>query len=375
MPRPGSYGTGTGRRTAGNIAYVTHAPRLMRPVMRSRYSGSVHDENYKKLFSFPRMVEDLLRSLLPGAWPDEIDFSTLQKLSAEYVSDKLRKRRGDTVWRVRLHRGWLHVLVLLEFQSTGDPDMALRILEYTAMLYRELRRNKALYQDGKRPPVLPVVLYNGAARWKAAVEVRELISPVGPSLAPYQPSQRYLVLDERHVGDDALPRGNLMAAVIGLEQSRSPADLVRVVDVLRERLRDPRDDELRRAFIEWVRWMAERLTPGDTKLPPMRTLEDVRMTLIERVSQWPKQWFQEGLEQGLEQGLERGIEHERALLCRMASSRFGSAAAEHLSVSLARITDPDRLADVGDWLVHCDTGEEFLARVGPPADEQDRCDG
>ena len=55
-------------------------------------------------------------------------------------------------------------------------------------------------------------------------EVEDLIVPVGPCLAPYQPSQRYLVLDERHMEEDDLPRRNLMmTAVVRLEQSCSPA--------------------------------------------------------------------------------------------------------------------------------------------------------
>ena len=345
----------------------------------------MHDENYKRLFAFPRIVADLVRVLLPGDQLVAFDFATLEKLSSEYVSDELRNRRGDAVWRLRSRDGWLHVLVLLEFQSTDDSDMALRILEYTALLYRELRRNEALGPDGKRPAVLPVVLYNGPTRWKAAMDVADLITPVGPSLAPYQPSQRYFVLDEQHVGDDDLPGSNLMAAVIGLEQSRSPADLVRVVDTLRERLRDSDDAELRRAFAEWVWRLARRLVPeeGEEPLLVPTTLEDVRMTLEERVAQWPKQWIQEGLEQGLEQGIEQGLEqgieqgleHERALLLRQTTSRFGPDTAEHLSGTLARTADPERLADIGDWLVRCDTGEEFLARVGAPVDEQDGCDG
>ena len=325
----------------------------------------MHDENYKKLFAFPRMVEDLLRVLVTSEWIDEADFSSLRKLSAEYVSDELRRRHGDTVWRVRIGHSWLHVLVLLEFQSRDDPDMALRILEYTALLYRELARNKALDPDGLRPPVLPVVLYNGAARWKAALEVRELISPVGSSLSPYQPSQRYLVLDERHVEEDDWPSRNLMTAVVGLEQSRSSVDLIRVVDALQAWLSDPRDRELSRAFAQWVRRLERRLAPaGEEELPSAPTLEDVRMTLEERVSQWPVQWFEEGREQGLEQG----IEHERALLCRQAASRFGADTSAPLSAALAGIADPDRLADIGDWLVRCDTGEEFLARVSPTPD-------
>ena len=332
----------------------------------------MQDETYKKLFAFPRMVEDLLRALITSEWIDEADFSTLRKLSSEYVSDDLRRRQGDAVWRVRLGQGWLHVLVLLEFQSRDDADMALRILEYTALLYRELGRNRRLGADGLRPPVLPVVLYHGAARWKAALEVRELISPVGPSLAPYQPSQRYLVLDERRVEEDDLPSRNLMAAVVGLEQSRSLADLVRVVEALQEWLPDPRDAELKSAFAEWVRRLARRLAPvGGEDLPTARTLEDVRMNLEERVAQWPKEWLAQGIEQGLEQGLERGLEHERALLCRMAGSRFGADTSEQLSTVLAGVADQDRFADIGDWLVRCDTGQEFLARAASAANEQE----
>ncbi len=322
----------------------------------------VHDENYKRLFAFPRLVEDLLRVVGESEWLEETDFTSLRKLSSEYVSDDLRRRHGDTVWQVRLGRDWLHVLVLLEFQSRDDPDMALRILEYTTLLYRELRRNEALGRDGLRPPVLPIVLYNGAARWKAAREVRELIAPAGPYLSPYQPSQRYLVLDERHVDEDDLPRRNLMTAVVGLEQSRTPADLVRVVDALRERLRTPRDGELRRTFGNWVRRMAEVFMQdkvGD--LSPADELDEVRKTLVEHMGQWPAEWVRKGLEQGLE--------HERTLLCRMAASRFGADTSERLSPALARISNPDRLADVGDWLVRCDTAEEFLARALPSPDE------
>ena len=75
--------------------------------------------------------------------------------------------------------------------------MALRVLEYTAMLYRELMREGELGPDGLLPPVLPVVLYNGATRWRSATQVRDLVAPTGPALAAFQLSQRHLALDER----------------------------------------------------------------------------------------------------------------------------------------------------------------------------------
>ena len=93
--------------------------------------------------------------------------------------------------------------------------------------------------------------------------------------------------------------------------------------------------------------------------------------LAESVKEWTEQWFREGQEQGLEQGLERGREQglergraeERALLCRQASRKFGAETAERLSGLLARLTDPERLAEVGDWIIECGTGADLLDRA------------
>ncbi len=107
----------------------------------------------------------------------------------------------------------------------------------------------------------------------------------------------------------------------------------------------------------------------------MRTLEEVCMTLEERVAEWPKQWFREGVEQGREQGLEQGreqgIAQQRALLFRLATTRFGPETAGRLSEVLARVADPELLAEAGEWLVRCDTGAELLACVTSLADDGD----
>ena len=331
----------------------------------------MYDETYKRVFGFPRMVEDLLRGCVAGPWIDEIDFSTLRKLPAEYVSDELLTRHGDAVWRARLGDGWVHLLVLIEFQSRDEPRMALRILTYTGLLYQELVRNGAVAADEPLPPVLPVVLYNGAPPWRAVRDVGDLIAPAGPALSPYQPAQRYAVVDERRVREDDLPVGNLMTAVVRLENSRSPEDLLRTVDALRGRLDGPDDEGLRAAFVDWLRRVAEQVTPRGAALPPVQTLEELRMTVVERAAEWPRQWFQEGMEQGIEQGFARGLVHERALLRRQAASRFGEDTAERLAEVLARIGEPERLAEAGERLVRCDSGAELLAEVAGMADEGD----
>ena len=333
----------------------------------------MHDAAYKDLFSHPRMVEDLLRGFAAREWSDALDFSTLEKLPAEYVSDDLRRRHGDAVWRVRLReKAWLYLLVMLEFQSTADRYMAVRILVYTGLLYQDLIRRGALGPDGRLPPVLPVVLYNGRPRWKAPVEVADLIAPAGEALARFQPSQRYFLLDEGRWGEDDLPRRNLVSALVGLENSGSAESLSKVLAALSDWLRDSEDDELRRAFVEWVRQV---VLPGrfpGAALPAGQALEGGGAMLAESVKEWTEQWLREGREQGREQGLalglERGIERgraeERALLCRLAARKFDAETAERLSGLLARLSDPERLAEVGDWIIECGTGADLLDRAG-----------
>ena len=53
---------------------------------------------------------------------------------------------------------WLYLL-LLEFQSTVDRAMAVRMLAYTALLYQRLAADGTLRDPGALPPVLPVVIY------------------------------------------------------------------------------------------------------------------------------------------------------------------------------------------------------------------------
>ena len=183
------------------------------------------DSVYKRLYAFPRMVEDLLRSLFDSAELDA-DYGTLEKLPTEYVGEALQQRRGDTAWRLRARGsahprgraptasagGWLHVLVMLEFQAAADSAMALRVLEYTALLYGELLRRGGV-APGALPPVLPVVLYNGDAPWRPATEMRDLIAAPPPALAPCQPSQRHFVLDERRTRAEDLRLRELTWAV------------------------------------------------------------------------------------------------------------------------------------------------------------------
>jgi len=89
--------------------------------------------------------------------------------------------------------------------------------------------------------------------------------------------------------------------------------------------------------------------------------------LAERVMEWTQQWKEEGLREGrregLQQGLQQGLAAERALLVRQARRRFGEACAAALAPLLETCGEPEALAEVGEWIVTCDSEETLLARV------------
>ena len=86
--------------------------------------------------------------------------------------------------------------------------------------------------------------------------------------------------------------------------------------------------------------------------------------LAETVREWTEPW--------VEQGIEKGRAEERALLCRQAARKFEAAAGEQLAGALADVTDPVRLAQVGEWIIECGTAVELFARPrrhAPPQSE------
>ena len=131
-------------------------------------------------------------------------------------------RHADMLWRIRAtDETWLYLLVLLEFQSTIDRRMALRMLDYTVRVLQGIDEED-LGPVREYPPVLPLVIYNGERRWSAATDVRELFAPVPEELFEYLPRHRYLLIELQAVDLSLLPRENVLSMIAGLEQARSP---------------------------------------------------------------------------------------------------------------------------------------------------------
>ena len=154
--------------------------------------------------------------------------STLDRLPASFVTEHLGQRRADMLWRVQAVGGeWLYLLVLLEFQSTVETRMALRMLDYTIRILGALGREDR-GPRGVLPPVFPVVIYNGERPWTASTRTLELFAPVPEALVGCLPRHRYFLLDLRALDLSRLSSENVVSLVAMLEQAGSARQLERL---------------------------------------------------------------------------------------------------------------------------------------------------
>ena len=342
-----------------------------------------HDAAFKLMFSLPGMAESLIRMVASPELASALDFSTLERRPSELVDADLAKRLGDMLWRVTFRDGPQlqdgsrpYLVAMIEFQSTPEPRMAERIHEYTDKLMAELARNGTMQREGARPPVLPIVVYNGDRPWYGAGDLADLVAPVPAAreLAPFQLSQRYHRVDAGAGASADLPLDNWAAAPIRLQNSPTPADLM---SRLREEFaRFPgagEERELRAALYAWAGEIWRRLTGDEQKLPPLEAFEasqgekeNMPSFMETRIRQWRAEIAQqiaEGRAQGHAQGIELSRNEERGWLCRWAALKFGAETGERLAASLEQFRDPETLARVGDWIIECDTSAELFDRV------------
>lgn len=317
-----------------------------------------HDASYRLLFSHPQMVRDLLLGFVPGDWVRTLDFDSLEKMNGSYVTDDLRSRHADTIWRIRWGGDWLYIYLLLEFQSTVDRFMPVRILSYTSLLYQDLIKQRALGKDGRLPPVLPIVLYNGEPRWHAPTRLADLVQRCPAGLEGFQPNQAFLLLDEGAFDPDALsPLHNLVAALFRLEHRRSLDEVTEVLALLIDWLGAPEQDGLRRGFVEWLRRRLRHWVP-DVVLPEMHDLQEVHDMAQNMAEIWKEQYRQRFLQEGRLEGRQEGRqEGEFGMLSRLLTRRFGvlpeavvarmrSADSEQLELWGERVLDASSLDDV-----------------------------
>ena len=345
------------------------------------------DPTYKDIFGHAFMVEELMGWLVADlhgarALVDALDFSKLARVHEQSVfshAGRQRRRANDMVWRVPFRDrhehdtdAWLYLVVMLEFQSEVDFLMPLRIRSYVDSFHTERWRGKRFRATDRLAPVLPIVLYTGTSPWRAAPRAIDLVTPgasegsagetgIASRAHPVFAGDGYLVLDTLRVAADDLRQDNAAALLAALENP-TPERIAAQVATLCVRLNASELAPLREVILAWAQRVARQRIGLDLEVRDMvdvdqlHEYDDLEAYFAARRRAFAEEYRAEGIEQGLAA--------ERELLRRQAARKFDATTAERLAGLVAQIDDTRRLAQVGEWVIDCPTGDDLIARFG-----------
>jgi predicted transposase/invertase (TIGR01784 family) len=264
---------------------------------------NIHDSGYKLLFSNRTIFRQLLETFVDQPWVAELDFERAETVDKSFVSEHYKETESDLIYRLPWGKDELYIYVLMEFQSTVDRWMALRMLNYITNFYMDWV--KAHPEARKVPPLFPLLLYNGEARWSAAQTMAELVESE-PSLGDYAIGFRYFKLAANEFSREQLIGiGNIVSTLFFAE---SKPDMDLLIEQFVRVFEQSEDKRAISTFFNWFKQLAfhKRLNSTDFVLlaDAYRSAEEVQ----DMLQQTFEKWYQEGLEKGIEEGIEKGIE-------------------------------------------------------------------
>jgi len=253
-----------------------------------------HDVGYKKIFSNPKIVEELVASFVNESWVKDIDYTTLERIDKSFITEEFIERESDVIYRAHFKDKEVYIYLLLEFQSTIDRFMSLRMLRYICELYEHLVKTKGIKS---LPVVFPIMLYNGDARWTAPEKLSDLIDKSISS--EYIPEFRYYKISENELSKETLVKIKNFVSALFFAENSSRENLVEDLTVIRDMLRkeNPETIDL------FKNWLKNIFGAQKEIIEYIDNMQEEKTMLATTVKKYEEKLLQQGMQQGMQQGI------------------------------------------------------------------------
>jgi len=263
----------------------------------------IHDCGYKNFFSNPVTVKQLLTSFVNEDWVHNLDFNTLERMETSFVTDEFREKESDLIYKVQVQGKEVYIYILLEFQSTVDRFMALRMLRYITEFYEHLVKSQKL---NTLPSVFPLLLYNGDKKWTAPVDLGTLID--GNIPVEYIPAFRYHKIAENEFSKEMLLQVKNMVSALFYVENSIPEVLLKEIDTVAEMIKNEKPDEIT-IFTNWLRVIFQ--DKNEDIYHEIKHVEEIRTMFATKLEEYGEKLKKEALREGMHR---KAIQTAKALL-------------------------------------------------------------
>ena len=273
----------------------------------------LHDKSYKDLFSQKEIAIDLFKNVLKKDWSNKISKENLKLVNKSFVTSDYKESECDLVYEAEINENKIIFYILLEFQSTVDYRMPLRLLFYMCEILREYTKNRDLKRHDKNikvPAILPIVLYNGENIWDVPTEFRKIIynqELFGNNIINFN----YHIIDINNgfTGKELIENKNVSAAIFLLDQKIDVMEFLYRVRAIALMYKDFSKSE-QQAIKHWINnTIDEQIASSAIKILESDR-EDVEKMVANNafiVTEMKEKAMEEGRKEGLQEGRKEGI--------------------------------------------------------------------
>lgn len=313
-----------------------------------------HDKFFKDALTQPDAARTFLRDYLPAEVAELLDLTRLQLVKDSFVDETLQEQFSDLLYEVGLRDGGnAYVCVLFEHKSYVDPQAAYQVLRYMVRVWDYSMRQRA-----RLWPIIPVVVYHGAARWTVATNFQAFFD-LPAALRPYVPEYHYSLSDLSAYSDEEIKRtAELGIGLLVLKHIFQPDLRARLPEVIalwytiRQRAHALGYLE---AVIRYVMSAGQEISAEDVR----KALEQVAPEGGELMGTIAQELLQQGRQQGLQQGEQRGLRQGLLSGIRVGLKlKFGLTGAALLP-EIYQLEDVALLQAVQDSIEVADTPEDL----------------
>jgi predicted transposase/invertase (TIGR01784 family) len=192
--------------------------------------NNIHDKSYKDLYSNKEVFIDLVRSTLNASWAKGLKAEQLTLVNRSYISSDYEEKESDIVYKANVNGNEVIFYILLEFQSSVDYRMPLRLFFYISEILREYAKNaehKAYDKNIKIPAVVPLVLYNGKSAWDVPTRFRDIVESeelFGDNIVDF----KYNLFDvnNKYSKEELIKNKGITSAIFLLDQKIEPKEFL-----------------------------------------------------------------------------------------------------------------------------------------------------
>ena len=328
-----------------------------------------HDELFKKVFGKTGNARDFLEKHLPPELLGHLDMTTLRRLPASFIDEKLKKHYADLVFSVRCTSPdcpEIRIYLLFEHKAWPDRFVGIQVNRYMAMLWTSILEDPR-YTHPKLPPILPIVFYQDNEGWTPRTSFRDLIYSPSEAFAKYIPDFTFDFYSSNELDPKAVQHNVVLKFYVAILQALESPELAHLLPLLVQGLfeaLEPKEAmEYIIVFLTYLSRATDQLKPEDYE-HALATLpqggKDIMNTLAD---QWMKQGRDEGWRDGLGEGKREGkVEGIRSTILDFALAKF-----DHIPLGFTQklnsIEDIGTLKGLSVSLIKSETIEDFQARV------------